>query len=87
MRIMYDVDKFFVPEGHSIIARQFTAGRPSKTKHISNPGGTIESVIRIPFSTVPPGRERSFLSLRPSDESLGHFRATLRVEVLAEVSQ
>jgi len=82
-----DVDGLPVPEGHSIIARQFTAGKPRRTRPISSPGGTIEGVIRAPFSTVPPGRERLFFFLRPSDESLGYCRATLRVENHADISQ
>jgi hypothetical protein len=85
--MVYDADETFAPEGRSIIAQQFTAGEMGHVGDFSSPGGTIEVVTHGQISTVPPGRDKLFPLLVPSDESLGYFRPTLRVEILAGTSQ
>ena len=85
--MVYDADETFAPEGRSIIAQQFTAGEMGHVGDFSSPGGTIEIVTHGQISTVPPGRDNLFPRLVPSDESLGYFRPTLQVEILAGTSQ
>jgi hypothetical protein len=85
--VVYDANRSFAPEGRSIIAQQFTAGKINQLGDVLSPGGTIEVVIYGPISLVPPGRDNLFSPRVPSDESLGYCQPTLRVEVLANASR
>ena len=85
--VVYGVDETHAPEGRLKIAQRFIAGEMGEVGDVSSPGGTIELVAQGQISIVPPGRDNLFPSLVPSDKSLGYFRPTLRVEILAGSSQ
>ena len=56
-------------------------------RSVLSPVGTVEVVGGGQFSIVPTGRDSPFLPLLPSTKSLGYFRPTLRVEILADTSR
>ena len=68
-----------VPQGLSIIARQFTAGKRVGVHDGASPGGTTE-VGRGSHLNRPYGTSAGSLALPPGDESPGYSPATLRVE-------